>query len=193
MQVGIDTHVLGRSLRDLDQRFEVLIESVDPHGRAEVVTSKRTKMPHERANRRQGRRATKAPAGHHIANFLRAKGRDPFDLLDEDWNEVEEFLTGEMETIFVRAFRTRRPQRQAIKQVLIAAATHLAEAAQEHIRSGGLGRNTRGQIRKKLRYVAKGWTMRGQGGRVPPYGILTGRFVAGIRCRWRQGYRPRGR
>ncbi len=189
----IDTATMDVSIRGIDRSLESIGESLDPHGRAEVVTSKRKKMDHERANKRLGIKGQKALAGHHIANFLRVKGHDPFMLPEKDFNYAQEFIDREITAAVAIARRTGRPQRGRVKQTLIGAADYLADRVVERIWAGGLGTNARKYIRTKFRYVEQGLAARGGIHRIPPYGVLTGRFVRGIRWRWRQGYRPRGR
>ena len=74
-----------------------------------------------------------------------------------------------------------------MKRALFAAAEELARIVREHIIGGGLGENGQKWEKRKARLIAAGYGLRRYGIK---RGIWTGRFLNGIRHRWRQGYRP---
>lgn len=191
MNFEINTNALNGSINYVKSGLEAISKTIEPHGRAEVVTSRRVRLPFERANKRKGITGAVVVGGHHIANFLRSKGRDPFKLPQNQLNEVVNAIEEEIVDAVSDAARTARPQTDRVRRVLIAGAEELARDARRNIELGGLGVNASKYIGSKARFVRRHGLIKH--GVPPPYGILSGRFVDGIRHRWRRGYMPGSR
>ncbi len=187
MNIGINKEVLSEDVRKLIAELEAVGESLDPHGRAEVVCSRREKLPWERRSKRKGRSGKPVVAGWVIADMLAKQGTDPFKLPPGKVSYVTDFLAEEIGEAADRAYKSGRPERETVKRALFAASDELARLVREHITSGGLGENGMKWERRKARLIAAGYGLRRYGIK---RGIWTGRFLDGIRHRWRQGYRP---
>lgn len=187
MNVNINRQVLSEDIRKVIAELEAVGESLDPRGRAEVICSRREKLPWERRSKRKGRTGKAVVSGWVIADQLAKHGTDPFALPPGKVTYVTEFLADEIGDAAERAFKSGRPEREAVKRALYAASEELAEMVREYITSGGLGANGAKWARRKERLVAAGYGLRKYGLR---RGIWTGRFLNGIRHRWRRGYRP---
>lgn len=184
MIFSIDRRALRDSIAEIKVNIDAVGETLDPGGRAEVVVSRRKKLPRERGQ--------KVLHGMAIANILRDLGHDPFDLPPQVDERVSQFLAEEIDDAIARAFTTGRPQRGDVKRALIAAAMELVEAARDRINSGQLGTNAEKYKKKKIAFAARGIIRRVGAGLAPGYGRLTGRFVDGITWVWHSGYRGRG-
>jgi len=187
MNISINHHVLSDDIRKLIAELEAVGESLDPRGRAEVICSRREKLPWERKSKRKGRAGKRVVAGWIIADMFVRLGADPFALPPGKVNYVTEFLATEIGDAAERAYKSGRPERESVKRALYAASEELARLVREYIKDGGLGSNGDKWGRRKARLIAAGYGLRRYGFR---RGIWTGRFLNGIRHRWRRGYRP---
>ena len=186
MKVSVDIAMLNKGIDQVSRRLAAVSETVQRSGIGEVLTSIRKKMSHERASKKQGRPAVQVLHGRAIANFLAAKGNDPFRYPLRDLNLVQNHLAKGVDGAIDRADRTAKPQTRMVRKVLEDASKQLAAVAQREIRSGRLGQNTMGYRGKKVRLTRAGIGT-ALYGTPAPYGVLTGRFIAGILHRWRQG------
>lgn len=187
----LDLSQLDKDISQLERSLEAIGKTLAVHGRGEVIAGRRRKMAHERRNVRLGREGVRTLGGAHIANFLRAKGHDPFKYPTADWMAVQQGIDSEVAGAIAIAYHTKRPQTDRVRRAIIGAAMDLAELARDRITSGQLGENTKKSARRKAILANMGIATRRYGS-PPPYGVLTGRFVESIRWRWRRGYRPGG-
>ena len=177
MRIRLDTRMLRRTARDAANRHKSVRITFKGAGTGEVLVSKRRKLPWEKR---------RAIHGKAIANMLAAKGHDPFSYPDDVVEESQETISTTYQRAIRRAFRLKRHQLPMIREALRQEAERLAEIARDRVISGKVGRNPPEYRKRKARLVERGRAT-GEYGTPPPYGVLTGRFVAGFRARWRRG------
>ena len=180
----IDWDRFAKDLRRSSKQLEAIVDTTANTGVGEVVVSARKKFREERGK--------KVMHGRFIANMLRSNGHDPFDLPDTTVREVQQIVGDEIEELIVRAYRTGRPQSSAVQRVMRAGADHLAREIVRRVTTGQLGRSV-GRYGKRKAILANQGKLHvtKQYGNPPPVGVFSGRFVRGIRHRWRLGRRRR--
>ena len=157
--------------------------------------------------------------GRAIANFLRSKGHDPFDYKADATAFANRLVMRGLRRAQQVAWGSANQERRIVRNSLEGAAQYLADWARSNIIEGHLGQKRplrvarhvaeRGVSSADLRVASAAtvigrrstkaralvragfWTDRY--GLPPPYGIATGRFVEGIRGRWRLGRQGRRR
>lgn len=189
MEFSVDSRTLDKDIANSVAALEAVFKTLDVGGRAEVVCSRRVKLPWERRSKRKGRTGKQTPNGWVIANMLVKQGHDPFVFPSGQDIEVANIISEEIAESIVFAAKTKTPATSRVRNVLIAAAMELAEVARNRVESGKLGTNTGKWARRKERLVKAGYGLKRSVGRL---GLWTGRFASGIRWRWRKGFRPTG-
>jgi len=151
--------------------------------------------------------------GRAIANFLRAKGHDPFKYRPDVVRFAQRLVARGIRRANRQGYATAHKQDRIIHKALEGAAQYLADWARSNIMEGHLGKKRplrvaqhiaeRGvssadlrvasratvagrRIAKAKALVRTGWWT-DKYGLPPPYGIASGRFVEGIRGRHRLG------
>jgi hypothetical protein len=192
LNLRFDERLLKRTVKEVTRKFDAVAVTLTNPGEGEVITSKRAKMPHERANRRAGIEGKKAVHGRLIAYVLgRRLGFDPTHPDMKTEREVTQFYQRNFARAIEKASRTNRNQKKGLQRVMLASAMMVAWAAIERIRKGQLGMNKQRYGKYKKRMQDEGIALQRWGGQWPPYGILTGRFIGdrpgspGIRARLR--------
>lgn len=180
----VDTSQLERIARQYGGGCEAVNETMRGVGQGVVYVSQRRKLRSE---------SGKPVHGKGIANMLRARGHDPFDVPPNEVAFVNEALRTEGGEAIDAAFRTNRPQTDRMKRLVRAVAAHLAEWSKENIKKGGLGQKK--PVGKPKTYYARlrgkmnAGIVTGKYGFPPPYGVYSGRFVEGIKSKWQLGRR----
>lgn len=177
MKMQLDTALFRRGVRDVLRRYRAMRRTLDSSGGGEVLVSQRKKLPWEKR---------KPLHGKAVANMLAASGRDAFaysaSAAADASRIVAEAIRRSLETSWTRG----QAGTSVVKEGLLKAAEGLAAWAAADVKAGGLGTNTEGTEKLKRRLVEQGKATAAYGA-VPPLGIRTGRFVEGIRARWRRG------
>jgi hypothetical protein len=188
-RVYIDERIIKGDVRRLNRGWQAMRRTVDNMGFGVVVTSARKKIKGEKSKQLHGRA---------IANILRDRfGKDPFDYDHGFLKRTGDGLAIEVETAMGDAYRMQSHQTDRIKKALTVAAENMAAEAQQGVESGKLGEKKipGGTARKS--YIARMHRLANRGfvtrryGLPPPFGIRSGRFVAGIRGVWKLGRRAR--
>lgn len=179
----IDWRKYGQGLVTEIRRTIAVRMTVAGGGVGEVVCSARKKMSWERG--------TKVPHGAMIANILRNQGHDPFDYPADLAAQAHDLIEHATQQAVSDAWDTARDQSARVRTALTEAAELLANTTAQRIKDRALGDSVGKYEKRKAIMVNRG---RGSSdyGRVPPVGVLTGRFVDGIRARWRRGRRAGG-
>ena len=183
MKMKLDIDLLRSDVRKEKKRFDALAQTVSESGEGEVVVSKRQKMANEKGRPAHGRL---------ISNALAAKGIDPFDYPPDVQARIEEKIAQAVQKALDQAASTSRPQDEAVRKALEDAAKELAEWVVQNIGRGGLGSSTGRYAEYKSRLVKAGIAT-SEYGDPPPRGVLSGRYIKGIRYRWRKGGKARRR
>lgn len=153
-------------------------ETIRLQGMGETITSRRKKNEYEKKQPQHGR---------VISWLFRTKaGVDPFSLEGEDFDKINRQLEDDITEALIFAYISGSPQPDRIKQALAKAAQFWAEAVQDRIESGYLGEN-RKKAKTLKENLAKYGYITSEYGVPAPRGIRTGRWIEGIRHRWRQG------
>lgn len=183
---SIDIAKLRRDCAAVEGALEAMVSTEQGAGEGWVVTSMRRKLRSERQ---------RAVHGRVIAAMLRKEGHDPFAYPESVRGEVMEIISVEGEEALSDAWRTGRPQAQRMKRLMTAAAAHCAEWVRHNITSGGLkpGRTAPVWVRRIYKQRAARGLVTLAYGNPPPYGVRSGRFVAGIRGVWNSGFRRQRR
>lgn len=208
MQISIDVDRMMRDIKENQDAFKAMRNSTDQIGYGAVMTGHRRGSAAQRERRRQDIRDIRAAGvrraapfafrimtGWGIADFLRKKGTDPFEYPTDEVTFVATSMEEEIGEALDDAYRTGRPQLHRIRRVLEAAAEHLRNVSKAEIAAGNLGKNTpRYAFRKQLRAEGRSgpWATGDAGDRglrsatsefglPPPYGVLSGEFIKGIR------------
>lgn len=178
MRMVVDWRRLSGDLLQQRQQFEAVAATVRDGGVGEVVVSARKKIPEEKGK--------KVLHGRDIANLLRRIGHDPFAYPDSVSREAQRFIAEQTNAAVMKAWENVRSYSDQVKAVLYAQAEELATWAAENIAAGGLGKSV-GRYGKRKAILAnqgrRGVTKKY--GSPPPVGVYTGRFLDGIRSRWR--------
>ena len=174
MKLVIDRGMLNRTVRNTVGRFKSMKITLKSPGTGEVVVSRRKKYPGERRKPLHGRA---------IANLLAKLGHDPFKYPDHIVAAIDQEVAEEISDALEDAFRARHHRRQRVRDALLIGARKLAEFARWRIEQGLLAPMTEDRAKRK-RWRRNKTTRYGD---PPPYGIVSGRFVEGIRARWRRG------
>jgi hypothetical protein len=120
--------------------------------------------------------------------FREKLGVDPFEESGPEFEAIVDQMADDVLEAITFAYVSERPQPERIKQALKKAAEFWAEAVQDRIENGELGTNRKKYDEKKKALVKyMGDVISQEYGALPPRGILTERFIKGIRSRWRQG------
>lgn len=157
---------------------EAVRETLRLQGTGETINSRRKKEPYENKKPQHGR---------FISWFFREKlGVDPYDTSGDDFAKILDDLVKDYEEILSDAFRDEDAKRLRMKVALLAAAETWAESVQNRVKSGKLGtcKDRANSIKKAM---IKAGMISSKHGSPPPRGIRSGRWVDGIRGRWRQG------
>ena len=184
MEFAVDVDKVRRQIGRIQGMVAAIEETLDPGGRAEVLTSQRKHMGHEKQQ---------PPHGKAIAGFLRWRGHDPFQLPPAESARIGQFVTSEINDAMDRVKRSGRPEKDAVRRALIAGAMEAKDLVVAQIAEGRLGTKKLGGGRRRawqmsrLRALAAAGRLDATWGIPPPYGVWTGRFVRGIRWRWRRG------
>jgi len=178
-QSGIDWTLMAGDARDVARRLSAVSRTMADAGTGEVIVSIRRKMAGE----------SRAPFhGRLIANVLRSRGHDPFEYEPAALAEAEAPFRSALAAAPGRAYETGSSQEAMVRAAIERMAEALAAAAIERIRAGRLGANDMTYARRKRRAIERRHpTITTEHGSPPPYGVWSGRFVAGIRARWRRG------
>lgn len=179
IHVDIDTRALYQTAHRQALKYRAVALTLSNPGQGEVVVSARKRMITDPPGR--------AMHGKFIANFLTSKGHDPFDYPVPVIRHAEGELSARTSALELQAFRTGRHTTKDLREALEAAAAELAAWAVENIAKGGLGENTERQARAKATLGRARAGVTAIYGVPPPYGIRSGRFIGGIRARWRIG------
>jgi len=123
--------------------------------------------------------------GREVLASLRARGRDPLTVTAEQREGVVRTVRRELRRSTRAAALNGRPVRDARRRALLAGGQHLVEMLRRWIIGGGLGANSPGYQQVKAEIQRKSGQIRY--GVPSAYGILSGRFIGGIRARWRSG------
>ena len=183
MKIKLDVDLLRSDVWLEKKRLAAIAKTVTDSGEGEVIVSMRKKMPHEKK---------RAAHGRIVTNYLAAKGIDPFDYPPGVQKVIEDRIAQEVQKALDVAAKTSRPQDEEVRKALEDAAEWLAAWAKDYIEKGGLGPSTGKYGKFKSRMVAAGIAT-GEYGDPPPRGVLTGRYVKGIRHRWKLGGKSRRR
>lgn len=186
MKISIDTDLLKSTIRRNNLRYKAIIETLKRSGMGEVITSKRAKMPHERASKRKKREGKKVVHGRLIAWILKKSGHDPFEYDRGALSEAMEIINRGVVHAIDKAADTSKDESAIIKAALLEMTDVLVNDVFERVTQGKLGRNRQRTIRRKKQMVKDGIATT-EFGNPPPFGVLTGRFIKGVRRRWRQG------
>ena len=173
--VRVDHGSILRITRKLDARVETVLNA----GRGQVETSMRRKESWEKE---------RAPHGGHIANILKKLGHDPFGYPDSIIEQVGGKLSAAVEAALQRCDSLGKSQEATLHRALKIGAESLSLWAIQNLKSGGLGSNTIKHQRWKRKLLHRTPpSATGAYGDPPPYGIITGRFVDGIKSTWVRG------
>lgn len=186
MRVMIDERILARDIEKANARLKAVSDTVTEAGVGEVVVSKRPKLPHERANKRKGRAGQRTLHGRAIANMLRRRGHDPFVYQRNRARRIEKFTQDSIYKAIEKAEKTSQSQKRRTRRIVTETARRYSILAVTQIRTGQLGKN-QGRYRAVKAGMVRGGIATSKYGVPPPYGVLTGRFIKGIRHRWRLG------
>lgn len=191
MKIKVDKQLMRRDIRKVNKRFQAVSDTLQNTGTGEVLTSKRKKMPHERASRKKGRKSQRVLHGRAIANILREQGRDPFVIHSQDEAQVYAIVDRGVLDAIDKAKKTSESQRDLVIEAITDGAEKMAEVAILRIEQGRLRPNRDGWKKRKSALMKPGIAT-SEYGTPPRPGVFTGRFIRGIRHRWRQGRLRRG-
>jgi hypothetical protein len=124
--------------------------------------------------------------------MLRAQGHDPFAYPASEVTREDAQLTRGVLSTLSAAYRARRTQAQAMKALILATSQAFADWSIAALKEGRIGSNSKGVAAIKKRLIKQG-ILSSKYGDPPPYGVRTGRFLEGIRARWRRGTAGVGR
>ena len=176
-ELDIDTDQFKRGVLASRKGHAAIRETLRLQGSGETINSRRKKRPGEKKKPMHGR---------FISWFFREKiGIDPFKLEGGDYETVLDAMTRAMVKALDDAYTTGLTQEAAAKHALLMAANEWAKAVQKRIKAG-LGTPSAKSVIVK-RVLQKYGRIGTKYGSPPPMGIKTGRWVEGIRGRWRQG------
>lgn len=177
MRPTINERMLDRSVKATRKQYDAMADTLRLPGKGQVIVSKRPKLPEERASKKKGQAGRKAVHGRIIAWQLRRLGHDAFDYPVNVRKEAGDYQRRNLARAMEKAFRTGRLQQKGVRLTLLGTAMLLAWFAAQRIRKGQLGMNKERYGKYKKRMQETGYALQKWGGRWPPYGILTGRFV----------------
>ena len=177
MRIHLDSELLRRTTRDAAGRAKSVRITLRYAGTGEVLVSRRRKESWE---------SGRAFHGKAIANRLAARGHDPFAYPQEVAAEVSGEIARQTTRAIEGAWRSRRHRLQTIRTAVRQGAEFLSTWARQNIERGQLGENTARYRAIKHNLIRRGRAT-GRYGDPPPFGVLTGRFLEGIRARWRRG------
>ena len=185
------------AIQKVKSGFSAISGTVNDPGHVRILTSRRAMTPAEKKYRREERARAKRlknprlrPGPHvqgwNISNVLKKKGTDPFKYTDSVLREVRDMMSELIQDAINDAWKTNRPQKARIRQILEAGARELVDDVKDRVMTGKLGRNDHGYMWRKLRLYDSG-VLPTKYGRPPPYGIFSGRFIEGVRYAYFNG------
>lgn len=172
-------NILNKKLLEQKRKYkamEIMAKRLARVGQGQVITSKRVKEPWEK-----GRQAH----GHLIGIMLQKQGYEPWSYEGRLLDDIQDQVSNQVSILMIESAKRRRSQNPTpVVQTIKSGAEQLAEAARKQIIAGKLGANS-----KKLRGIKLSYIKRGRAtskyGTPPALGIRTGRFVEGIRHRYK--------
>lgn len=182
--------VKPRQLRDLKRdlsgqsrkmaAIRITTKRIAKEKEGHVIVSKRKKESWEKGRQAHGR---------VIAANLRRLGHPVFDHDKKLMRRINTEIKSEVSGLLQRAAQRKKSQKTTELERRIRRGTQrLVMETKSRIRNGKIGSHPRAYKNRKVSLV-----MRGRGtvryGMPPPYGVLTGRFMDGIRWRMRRPYR----
>ena len=176
--LNFDLAQFRKGLLRLGKGYEAIRETIRVQGMGETLNSRRKKDELDSKKPRHGR---------EISWLFRTKaGVDVFAQTGADFDAILDMMTREMMKAVTDAFRTERQQANDMKRLLLKAAQLWAEAVQDRIEAGYLGQNTKANRERKSALI-KYAGLTAEYGNPAHRGIRSGRWLRGIRGRWRQG------
>lgn len=177
-QLDFDVQRFRKGLIRLGKGYHAVKETVRVSGYGETINSRRKK--NEWDNR-------KPVHGRVISWYFRTHFRvDAFEMSGPEFHEILADMVKTCEEAIDEAYRKERPQHEKIRRALTLAAQSWAIEVQDRIEAGRLGVNTKDRKAKKEALVKAG-VFPSRYGQRPPKGIGSGRWVEGIRGRWKLG------
>ena len=176
-EIDIDVKKFRAGLFETSYGYRAVRETIRVQGVGETITSRRKKEKWEKKRAKHGR---------FISWYFRRKGIDLFIPNGRAFQAIQDQYIANIDDALTLADKTGKPQPSMIRDALRWAAQEWAEAVQDKIKSGGLGRNV-DKVRQRKTMMVKMGMLPDKYGTPPPRGISTGRYVEGIRGRWRQG------
>lgn len=177
-ELGVDMALFRRGIIRLGRGYKSVRETIRKQGIGETINSRRKKEAPEKR---------KPDHGRAIAWMFRTKfGKDLFKTSGEDFNRVLNELVDDYQNAIEKAFDDESGQNSNVKRALLIAAQEWAMAVQDRLEGGYLGPNKK-RAKAKKEGLIKAGLISAEYGTPPPRGIRSGRWLRGIRGRWRQG------
>jgi len=184
ISISIDERKFRKGIIAVKGGLSAARATISHTGTGEVFTGRRPPSEDDFDFEHMG--MAKATPSWQITRYLRAKGFDPFALPEDKKLIAYRVLEKGIKTAVVRSYKTGIPSKNRAVAAIAEATNLMRDEVKKDISEGNLKKNSNQYTNRKRRYVQRR-LIRSLGGRTPPYGVLTGRWLEAISSRWRPG------